>query len=509
MDTQLVWLRFIGRKQEQLGKAGVSEKERRWGNRALAEMRVLVGSLSSADLRRKSPEDEYFLRKAAKAQEEREEQARWEAVERKLDEYDAWAQQVRSASGPRFRSVGREYLLTESFLREKSLEVLAAAVLDWAWTHTGDPDFLHKSPSEVALYLLAKRSALAQVVRLGREASPHLDYTPLPDETGAPPLELAVELVVGLVPGVGDVADAKAAATGYSFTGRKLSEEERALALLCVMLPFVSSRALSAGEGTLERVAVLTGRGLEEARVLQRVAQHLSPQDVREVDRVLQAAAREGRLTEENLQLLERIVQRLEKPLAEAANTLQQGGKVSLVGSRTSAAGARLLPGSAEHMSQAWVDYQFRNPGKYSRFTYAPDAEWQRLYRTILENKQAGSELEQAVLRARGYERNTAMMMPPLGSKAQGFIADSVKGNPGELVWGQPYKFVEVKGRGEMALTGNLKAMIDYVRTYGGHLEVWFRSAEHAKGQTRPTKPLTQSMKELIDQGRGEVKYFP
>jgi len=509
VDAQLVWLRFIGRKQEELGKAGVSEKERRWGNLALAEMRVLVGSLSSADMRRKSPEEEYFRRKAEKAQEEWEEEARWAAVERKLDEYDAWAQQVRSASGPRFRRVGREYLLTESFLREKSLEVLAAAVLDWAWTHTGDPDFLRKSPSEVALYLLAKRSALAQVVRLGREASPHLDYTPLPDETDAPPLELVVELVVGLVPGVGDLADAKAVITGYSFTGRKLSEEEKKLALLCVMLPFISSRALSAGEGTLERVAVLTGRSLEEARVLQRVAQHLSPQDVKEVDRVLHAAAREGRLTEENLQLLERIAQRLEKPLAEAANALQQGGKVSLVGSRTNAVGARLLPGSAEHMSQAWVDYQFRHPGKYTRFTYAPDAEWQRLYRAILENKRAGGEFEQTTLKLRGYEKNTVMMMPPPSSKARGFIADSIKDNPGELVWGQPYHFVEVKGREQMAFTGNLEAMITYVETYGGYLEVWFRSAKHPKGKTQLTGPLERRLRVLAEDGKASVDYTP
>ncbi|HVG62070.1 MAG TPA: hypothetical protein VNA24_26135, partial [Hyalangium sp.] len=116
----MAWLSFIGRQQEELGKAGVSEEERRLGNRALAEMRVSLRGRSSADLRRQSPAEEYFRRKAEKAQEERNEQARWAAVERKLDEYDAWAQQVRSASGPRFRRVGREYLLTESFLREKS-----------------------------------------------------------------------------------------------------------------------------------------------------------------------------------------------------------------------------------------------------------------------------------------------------------------------------------------------------------------------------------------------------
>ncbi|WP_224249242.1 hypothetical protein [Hyalangium gracile] len=437
------------------------------------------------------------------------ESARWSAVEKKLDEYDAWAQQVRSASGSRFRRVGREYLLTESFLREKSLEVLAAAVLDWAWTHTDDPDFLRKSPSEVGLYLLAKRSALAQVVKVGQEAHPHLDYTPLPDGTDAPPLELAVELMVGLVPGLGELADAKAAVTGFSFTGRKLREEERKLALLCVMLPFISSRAVSAGEETLERVALLTGRSLEEARVLQRVAQQLSPQEVKEVDRVLQAAARDGRLTEEHLQLLERVAQRLEKPLAEAASTFRQGGRVSLVGARADMAGARLVPGSAEHLSQAWVEYQFRHPEKYPRFAYKPDPEWHRLYRSILENKAAGSEFEQSILKARGYEKNTTMMMPPPGGGARGFIADSVVGHRGELVWGKPYRFVEVKGREEMALTGNLDAMISYVEKYGGQLEVWFRSSAHSKGRTRLSSPLQDRLKRLGDQGLVAVQYYP
>ncbi|MBN1208338.1 MAG: hypothetical protein JXB05_25990 [Myxococcaceae bacterium] len=500
---------FIRGKERELRQAGVPEQERRTGQRALREMYVSLRERSEAELRRQAPEEEYLRRKAEKAQEERREAARWEAVERKLEEYDEWARQVRSASGERYRRVGREYLLTESLLREKSLEVLAGAVLDWAWTHTSDPDFLRRSPSEVALYLLAKRSALAQVVRLGQEARPHLDYTPLEDGEEAPPEELALELMVGLVPGVGELADAKAAATGYSFTGRRLSEEEKKLALLCVMLPFLSSRLLNSGEELLERVALLSGRSLEEARVLQRVAQHLAPQEVKEVERVLQAAAREGRLSEENLRLLERIAQRLEKPLAEAASSLRQGGKVSLVGARTNAAGARLVPGSAEHMSQAWVDYQFRHPEKYGRFTYAPQAQWQRQYRSILENKGAGSEFEQAVLKARGSEKNTVMMMPPPGSEAQGFIADSVAGNPGELVWGKPYRFVEVKGREKMALTGNLEAMLEYVGTHGGYIEVWLRSAEHAKGQTQLTKPLLRKMKELIERGMADVKYFP
>ena len=53
------------------------------------------------------------------------------------------------------------HLLTEHPLRTQSLDALTGAVLDWAYTHTEDADFLRKSPSEVALYLLARRSALA------------------------------------------------------------------------------------------------------------------------------------------------------------------------------------------------------------------------------------------------------------------------------------------------------------------------------------------------------------
>ncbi len=99
--------------------------------------------------------------------------------------------------------------------------------------------------------------------------------------------------------------------------------------------------------------------------------------------------------------------------------------------------------------------------------------------------------------------------MPPPGSDAQGFIADSVKGNLGELVWGQPYHFVEVKGRGEMALAGNLKAMLTYVEMFGGHLEVWFRSSKHAKGKTELTKPLQVQLERLRSQGRVTVQYAP
>jgi len=84
-----------------------------------------------------------------------------------------------------------------------------------------------------------------------------------------------------------------------------------------------------------------------------------------------------------------------------------------------------------------------------------------------------------------------------------------VKGNPSELVWGKPYDFVEVKGRQEMSLTGNLKAMLDYVDQYGGHIEVWFRSAKHPAGATRLTKQLQTYLNKLANSDNLKLRAFP
>jgi hypothetical protein len=200
----------------------------------------------------------------------------------------------------------------------------------------------------------------------------------------------------------------------------------------------------------------------------------------------------------------------LRGPLAEVARAVKEGERVALLGSRATAEGARLVPGSGEHLAQAWVDYQFRHPGKYPRFDFTPEAKWERMYRTVLENAGQGGEFEMQVLQKHGYSKNTALMLPPPGGKPeQGFIPDSVVGNPEELVWGRPYQFIEVKARAEMALTGNLKAMIDYVKDYGGHIKVYFRSARHAKGQTVLTDPLRRELQKLSNDGQAQVDWDP
>ncbi|HLM46982.1 MAG TPA: hypothetical protein VK458_24135 [Myxococcaceae bacterium] len=195
--------------------------------------------------------------------------------------------------------------------------------------------------------------------------------------------------------------------------------------------------------------------------------------------------------------------------MREAAEALRAGQKVPLLGARTLADGSRLLPGSAAHKAQRWLDYQFRHPEKYRHFSFQPDSDWERMYDTILKNRPAGNAFEDTVLQTEKYERNAAMMMPPPSSGAQGFVPDSVKGNPAELVWGQPYLFVEAKARQQLSLSGNLKAMIDYVEQYGGHLELWVRSARHSDGPTRLSRPLLRRLNGLEEAGKAKVMRSP
>ncbi len=439
-----------------------------------------------------------------------EEAEHWKAVEAKLEEYLQWGMRLMETHATHLRRIAPGHLLTEHPLREKSLNALVDATLAWAYAHTEDPDFLRRSPSEVALYLLASRSALATAIELGKRAPPHLDYTPPPEDTYTDE-ELAVELLIGLTPFLGEMTDLAAAFSGYSYTYHRLSDPERFIHVLGVVLPFANGKLLTkGGDAVLSRVALVTGRSVAEVRVLSRVASHLSAEDVTELELLLRRATdRGGTLTDEELAFLNRVAGKLEQPLSEAAEALRRGEKLLMLGARTLANGTRMLPGSAEHLAQCWVDYQFRHPGKYRRFSYSVDAEWERLYRSILANKPAGNVFEDSILKAGCHEKNTALMMPPPDSRLPGFIPDSVRGNPDELVWGKPYHFVEAKGRQELALTGNIKAMIAYVQTYGGHIELWVRSSAHPAGQTQLTRPLKQALQKLVESGNAVIRPYP
>ena len=476
----------------------------------LEQLREWVSQQDEAVLRRRMPIEVYVDLKQAQEQREREAAQRQAAIDAKLEEFFDWSEhRWAEAAQERVRLVAPRHLLTEHPLRTQSLDALAGAVLDWALTHTQDEDFPRKNPTEVALYLLARRSALATAIELGRMAPPHLDYTPLPDKS-IPPEELAVELLGGMLPGIGELTDAGGLVLGYSVTGRELDSTERLLCGVAVLLPFVSGQVLSGAE-RVERAALVTGRSLEEVRVLQRIATHLRPEEAAQVSGLMRQLSHGGKLGEQDVAFLRRVAAGLEKPLAEAADVLRRGGKVPLVGSRLGEAGIRLQPGTAEHMTAAWVDYQFRHPDTYSRFRFAIDGDWRQKYELILKNKEAGGEFEQLVLKASGQEKNRALMMPPPGTDAVGFIPDGVLGSatPGELVWGQPYRFVEAKGRKELSLTGNLKAMLEYVEKYGGSIELWVRSPKHSSGATALTEPLRRSLRKLGQDGKATVRVFP
>ncbi|WNG49674.1 hypothetical protein F0U60_40310 [Archangium minus] len=507
VSPQAPYEAFLRHQREKLQASSLSEAALRKELAALTKLDAWVLRQPEAALE-KAPSP--LARYVELLEEEREREVRGRAVQRKLAEYEAWGRTLLETHLAPPRRVAPGYLLAESPLRELSLRALGNATLSWAYAHTEDPDFLKRTPEEVALYLLASRSALASAVQLGRLAPVHLDYSEALDPEVYTSDELVLELLVGLSPGVGEVTDARAAVTGESFTGHQLSRTERVVCALGVLLPFVTGAVLMKGgkEGA-ERLALLTGRGLNEVEVLSRVASHLSPKDAKEIERLMMEASRGHTFTQEELRFLERVAHGLEAALREAAEALRAGQKVPLLGVRTLPDGSRLLPGTRAHKAQRWVDYQFRHPEKYRRFSFQPDEDWERLYETILKNRPAGNAFEDAILKTKHHERNTAMMMPPPGSRSQGFIPDAVKGNPTELIWGQPYSFVEAKARKELSVTGNLDAMIEYVEEFGGHLELWVRSANHRDGPTHLSKPLLRRLKGLTDDGKARLNYYP
>ncbi|RKH70547.1 hypothetical protein D7X96_10975, partial [Corallococcus interemptor] len=502
------YLAFIREKKAALKQPAVTETERQVGHAALNDLMLWASARTEEELAKDAPLEVYLRLKAKHAQALLEDGRRSARAEAKLEEFHRWAEARRQVlADAHFRRLGSDGLLTESALYEETQLALLDAVLDWAYAHTEDPDFPRKSPSEVAVYLLARDSLLASAVEAGRFAPPAWD--PAREPPAIPPEEVVLEIALGLLPVTGEVGDISGVVLGRSLLGYPLTDGERLLCAVSVALPVVSGRLLSEGAQGAERVALLTGRSLREVQVLQRVVQHLSPQEAQELRRVLRAAGRGEAVSAEDVERLRALAKRLEAPLAEAGRVLARGKRVALVGSRATAEGARLVPGSAEHLAQAWVDYQFRHPGKYPRFSYAVDPEWERLYRTVIQNKGAGSAFEQSVLQSRKLPKNTDLLLPPPGSKAQGFVPDAVTGHKGDLVWGSPYDFVEVKGRAELALTGNLKAMIQYVQKYGGSIELWIRSAKHPEGATRLTGPLTEELNDLVKEGQAAVRPFP
>jgi hypothetical protein len=440
------------------------------------------------------------------------------AVKAKLDEYWTWAMARWQEASNEFKHPGRAYLITEHRYRRISMNALTDAVLSWAHANTEHPDFLRRSPNETAVLLMAENRALATVVEIGRQAQPRLEYFPELDRTRQTLGETAFEVLIGLLPILGEAQDASDAITGVSITGHPLGTGDRFVAGLCLIIPLVPGAAFRTGDEMLQivsEVATRTGRSIDEVESIFRVAGNLDQTHARHLERIMDDILEAKHLTDADLDILDDIAKRLKGPLEELGQAKKAGGTIPTGKLHVDpTTGQQLVPGDPRHASQRWLEYQVRHPDRFPRLTTEIDPDWLRQYNTIIQNKRAGGAFESGVIdwlsssHHPGMQKNTAIMMDP-GSKTAGFIPDGVKGNPAELVWGTPYHFVEVKGWKEMSNTGNLKAMMEYVHDFGGHIEVVFRSAKHPQGKTRLTGPMEEALDDLQKNGLATIRYHP
>lgn len=131
-----------------------------------------------------------------------------------------------------------------------------------------------------------------------------------------------------------------------------------------------------------------------------------------------------------------------------------------------------------------------------------PFPEWQRRANQIWENSSKGTLTEKELQEAMDLGlKNYVSMADETGGKS--FIPDHVKGSPDRLEWGKPYHFVEIKDWQSMSDTGNLKAMLDYVKnTPGSKITLYFRSTAKMSG------PLIDKIEKLRKIGKAEVVPF-
>lgn len=166
-----------------------------------------------------------------------------------------------------------------------------------------------------------------------------------------------------------------------------------------------------------------------------------------------------------------------------------------------------MAPGSPGHKAQRWLEYQLRNPDRYPNPTEIIEPRWSRLYDTIIQNSRAGRGFEGEALSRFNYTKNNHMFIEP--GQNGGFIPDAIKGNPTEIIWGEPYHFVEVKGWQNLSNTGNLKSMLSYVKQNGGSIEVIIRSNTHSSGPTYMSEPLLRIISSLERSGKAEIIRIP
>lgn len=524
-----VYLEFVRAKQREIADPKLSARDRDVASEALTQfLGWLDANRDDARLAATSPWEVWSRihtrlwvaavkrdteRSVLKRSEEEREKQHSAAVQAKLDEYWKWARWRWRNAAKVFSNAGPAYLVTEHPMREVGMDFVTSAVLSWAYANTDDPDFLKRNPEEVRNYLEARDPHVGAMTQLAETAPPRVEYFPEFDRTRYTLGEVATETLFGFIPILGDAGDAVSAISGVSLTGHELDTGDRLLSGFAAVIPFVSGTMLRGGRKVpevVEHLAAASGRHADEIYAVFRVAAHLDPHDVKDLERIIATVKSGKRLPAAELQILDNIALKLKGPLEEAASVIAKGRSIPIGQLRADiVAGTKFIPGTVEHKAQRWIEYQFRHPDRFKTITGEVDPKWSRQYDQILANNKAGSAFEREALGKLGHDKNTAMMMPGEGSKLSGFIPDAVGGKPAQLVWGQPYRFTEIKGWQDMSKTGNLSAMIEYVRDVGGHLEVVFRSAKHPEGATKLSGPLQAALDELMAAGKATVVRLP
>ncbi len=530
-----IYLEFYRTKAAKLAKGTMSARDKRLEQEALFRFMEWLSrnSTDEAVLNATNPWKVYGniytpllfsdIKRSSREKVFAEKEKRWKkendaAVKAKLDEHWAWAMRMWKEAGKKFSSAGPAHLITEHPYRKIGMNALTDAVLSWAFANTDHPRFKEMSSLEIADMLMKENPTLKIVFDIGMKARPRHEYFPELDRARQTLGETALEVLIGFIPFLGEAQDFSDLATGVSLTGHKLDATDRMLAGVGLLIPFVGGRALRGGgelAGSVLELSRKTGRSIDEIEDIFRVAGNLTPDDARHIERIMETVADKKALSNADLDILDNIAKKLKGPLEELAEARKAGGKLPVKPLRVDPVTATtLVPGTSAHMSQRWLEYQVRNPDMFPRLTGVIDPKWERLYNTIIANKRAGGKFEGEVIdflassHHPGLLKNNQMMIPD-GSSVKGFIPDGVKGNPSELVWGQPYHLLEVKGWKAMSHTGNLRAMIEYVDRFGGHIEVVFRSAKHADSATTLSGPLNKILNNLVAQGKATIRRFP
>jgi hypothetical protein len=412
----------------------------------------------------------------------------------KYMEYHEYASKLRALGQEDYRSEG-PYLLKPDPIRERAFTLWASELTRVARAHLDDPAFLASDPKVVADRIATENPTVRLALEIARRSPIPHEYIPLPsDRKDSSLLATAIDALVGLIPGVGDVADAAAAITGRSVTGQPLDPQDRVAAAVCSVVPFLNSAHLRAGVKGAELmtdIAAQTGRSVDDVKAMFRLFDNLPAEDTRVIVRAWDEIAAGRKLAPDLLADTERVLGKLSGPLEDLA---AKGVGRRRVDPFT---GEPFKAGTIEHKEQRWWEHQARNRSQFPEWKSDVDPAWSRAYDRALKNRDAGSAFESAALARREMPKNNEVFISP--DTKTSFVPDGLRGLDGrpvtEVKWGEPYHIVEAKNVASLSKSGNLNAELDYVQAFGGHLDLVIRKDTHL------SKPLMAKIERLEDMG--------